>query len=315
MHYEYLTVSIFEFNNKLRIELDLKRLNTQVHSLIWVIEVEILFTKEFWEEREVHRQKIVKTLQEFIANPTRNKLVQLVGEIWALKFTYRDLNWYINERVLKYSSLENLAKAFRMLINDSLPISERLRIKIPGFGSGAVSEILFSTNPNKFPVYNRKFVVGAKKLGYNVGPLEHVVRLTPSTLNDLIKVHERIFSDFFELRQEIVRRTGIDVPKFDFTDGILWMVAQDEVTVDELLTWKRPKQLVAPDEIDVVLGALKKGILKYFELIEKGEHEGTALEKAAFYTQGVLEAYGFDMGDVSNTLQSLKDLLSTLLLR
>ncbi|AHL23434.1 hypothetical protein [Thermococcus nautili] len=277
--------------------------------------MEVLFTREFWEERKLHRQRIVEILNDFIAHPTRDKLTQLVGEIWALKFTYKDLDWYINERILKYTNLENLAKAFEILINNNLPISERLKIKIPGFGSGAISEILFSINPNKFPVYNRKFVIGAKKLGYNVGPLEHVVRLTPSTLNDLIKIHERILSDFSELRHEIIKRTGLEIPKFDFTDSILWKVAQDEVTVKELLAWKRPKQLVAFDEIDIVLKALKKGILKYAELIGKGEHEGTALEKAAFYTQGVLEAYGVDINDASNVLQSLKDLLSILLSR
>lgn len=277
--------------------------------------MEVLFTREFWEERKLHRQRIVEILNDFIAHPTRDKLTQLVGEIWALKFTYKDLDWYINERILKYINLENLAKAFEILINNNLPISERLKIKIPGFGSGAISEILFSINPNKFPVYNRKFVIGAKKLGYNVGPLEHVVRLTPSTLNDLIKIHERILSDFSELRHEIIKRTGLEIPKFDFTDSILWKVAQDEVTVKELLAWKRPKQLVAFDEIDIVLKALKKGILKYAELIGKGEHEGTALEKAAFYTQGVLEAYGVDINDASNVLQSLKDLLSILLSR
>ena len=277
--------------------------------------MEVLFTREFWEERKLHRQRIVEILNDFIAHPTRDKLTQLVGEIWALKFTYKDLDWYINERILKYTNLQNLAKAFEILINNNLPISERLRIKIPGFGSGAISEILFSINPNKFPVYNRKFVIGAKKLGYNVGPLEHVVRLTPSTLNDLIKIHERILSDFSELRYEIITRTGLEIPKFDFTDSILWKVAQDEVTVKELLAWKRPKQLVAFDEIDIVLKALKKGMLKYAELIGKGEHEGTALEKAAFYTQGVLEAYGVDINDASNVLQSLKDLLSILLSR
>ncbi|CAI1492680.1 conserved protein of unknown function [Thermococcus nautili] len=277
--------------------------------------MEVLFTREFWEERKLHRQRIVEILNDFIAHPTRDKLTQLVGEIWALKFTYKDLDWYINERILKYTNLENLAKAFEILINNNLPISERLRIKIPGFGSGAISEILFSINPNKFPVYNRKFVTGAKKLGYNVGSLEHVVRLTPSTLNDLIKIHERILSDFSELRHEIIKRTGLEIPKFDFTDSILWKVAQDEVTVKELLAWKRPKQLVAFDEIDIVLKALKKGILKYAELIEKGEHEGTAFEKAAFYTQGVLEAYGVNINDASNVLQSLKDLLGILISR
>ncbi|WP_285519510.1 hypothetical protein [Thermococcus nautili] len=280
-----------------------------------MVAVEVLFTREFWEERKLHRQRIVEILNDFIAHPTRDKLTQLVGEIWALKFTYKDLDWYINERILKYTNLENLAKAFEILINNNLPISERLRIKIPGFGSGAISEILFSINPNKFPVYNRKFVTGAKKLGYNVGSLEHVVRLTPSTLNDLIKIHERILSDFSELRHEIIKRTGLEIPKFDFTDSILWKVAQDEVTVKELLAWKRPKQLVAFDEIDIVLKALKKGILKYAELIEKGEHEGTAFEKAAFYTQGVLEAYGVNINDASNVLQSLKDLLGILISR
>ncbi|NJE30093.1 hypothetical protein E3E38_03390 [Thermococcus sp. 18S1] len=275
--------------------------------------MEILFTREFWEEREDHRRKITQTLQEFIRDPNRGRLVQLVGEIWALRFTYKDLEWYINERVLKYSNLENLAEAFGVLIDESLPLSERLKIKIPGFGSGAVSEILFSINPNKFPVYNRKFVIGAMKLGYKIGSLEHVIRLTPDTLNELVRIHEQILTDFLDLRDEIIQRTGIDVPKFDFTDGMLWKVAQDEIQVKELLEWKQPKKLMALGEVEIVLKALGKGVSKYVELVNEGEHEGTALEKAAFYTEGILEAYGVNPGDVSDLLRSLNELLTMLL--
>jgi len=271
--------------------------------------MEILFTKEFWEEREAHRKKILETIQEFIKDPTREKLAQLVGEIWALRFTYKDLEWYIDRRVLKYSTLEDLAKAFRILIDESLPLSERLKIKIPGFGSGAVSEILFSLNPNKYPVYNRKFVIGATKLGYKIDLLKHTIRLTPETLNELIRVHEQILADFSGLKDEVIKRTGIEVPKFDFTDGMLWKVAQDEISVKELLEWKRPKKLMALKEVDTVLKALEKGLSKYAELLNEGEHEEAALEKAAFYTEGVLEAYGVDLEEVSGLLRTLEELL------
>lgn len=271
--------------------------------------MEILFTREFWEEREEHRKKILHTIQEFITNPTRDKLAQLVGEIWALRFTYKDLDWYIEKRVLKYSTLEDLAKAFKILIDESLPLSERLKIKIPGFGSGAVSEILFSLNPNKYPVYNRKFIIGATKLGYKIDLIKHTIRLTPETLNELIRVHEQILADFSGLRDEIIKRTGIEVPKFDFTDGMLWKVAQDEISVKELLNWKRPTKLMALKDVDTVLKALKKGLSKYAELLNEGEHEEAALEKSTFYTEGVLEAYGVDLEEVSDLLRTLEELL------
>ena len=277
--------------------------------------IEILFTREFWEERKSHREKIVRVIREFIKGPSRDKLIELVGEIWALRFTYKDLDWYVNERVLKYSDLNGVAKAFDVLLNEDLPLEERLKIKIPGFGSGAVSEILFSVNPEKYPVYNRKFVIGAKKLGYQVGHLEHVIRLTPDTLNELIRVHEQIFTDFSELREEIVKRTGFKVPRFDFTDGMLWKVAQDEIPTKEALEWRKPKRITALDEVDLILKALGKGVSKYVELVNEGEREGTALEKAAFYTEGILEAYGVDRDDVSDFLESLKELLNVLLER
>lgn len=142
-----------------------------------------------------------------------------------------------------------------------------------------------------------------------MGQLERIVRLSPETLHELIKVHEQMLDDFSGLRDEIIKRTEIEVPKFDFTDGMPWKVAQDEVPAEELLQWKRPKKLTALKEIDKILKALGKGLSKYAELLNEGEHEEAALEKAAFYAEGVLEAYGVELEGVSDILRTLEELL------
>lgn len=275
--------------------------------------MEVLFSREFWEERKAHREKINHSIGSFIQQPEKEKLIELIGEIWALRFTYKDLEWYVNERILKYMSLEDLAGAFRVLIDEEKPLSERLRIKIPGFGSGAVSEILFSLNPEKYPVYNRKFVIGAKKLGYKVGNLDHVIRLTPETLGALIRVHEQIASDFLRLKTEIEKKTGFTIPRFDFTDGLLWKIAQDEISVKDALQWRTPRKAMSPENIEPILKVLGKGLAKYYELVESGESEASALEKASFYVEGLLDAYGMDLSEASGIFESLAELLNELI--
>jgi len=275
--------------------------------------MEVLFNREFWEERKSHREKITRGIRSFIQQPEREKLIELIGEIWALRFTYKDLEWYVNERILKYMSLEDLAGAFKVLMDEKKPLSERLGIKIPGFGSAAVSEILFSLNPEKYPVYNRKFVIGAKKLGYKVGNLDHVIRLTPETLGALIRVHELIASDFSRLKVEIEKKTGFTIPRFDFTDGLLWKIAQDEISVKDALQWRTPRKVMGLENIEPILKVLGKGLAKYYELVESGESEASALEKASFYVEGLFDAYGMDLSEASGVFESLAELLNELI--
>ncbi|MCO6041240.1 hypothetical protein [Thermococcus alcaliphilus] len=278
--------------------------------------MEVLFNREFWEERRLHREKIINSIQSFIKQPRREALIEIIGEIWALRFTYKDLEWYANERVLKYMSLEELAESFKLLLDEEKPLSERLGIKIPGFGSGAVSEILFSLNPDKYPVYNRKFVIGAKKLGYKINNLDHVVRLTPETLDALIKVHERIVLDFLRLKEEIEKKIGNYIPRFDFTDALLWKVAQDEISVRDVLSWKVTKRSTIDAEIiEQVLSVLGKGFLKYLELVNSGEPEDSAREKASFYIEGLLDAYGVDPEKAEEIFGYLAELLEEIVNR
>ncbi|RLF90479.1 hypothetical protein DRN82_03270 [Thermococci archaeon] len=209
-------------------------------------------------------------------------------------------------------ALEELAKAFALLIDESVPISERLKVKIPGFGSGAVSEILFSVDPNKYPIYNKKFVVGAKALGYEVGELEHVIRLTPGILEKLRNVHERILHDFSKLWDHVRREVGMEIPKFDFTDALLWKVAQEEILISDLLPWREKPSVPNEEEIMEIMGILGKGVEKYLELVNKGENRERTIEKVTFYVEGMIEARGIGR-NVGEVIKALNDLVSNLL--
>ncbi|AEH25187.1 hypothetical protein [Pyrococcus yayanosii] len=269
-----------------------------------------LFEKEFWDERRKHRENIMEYLNAFIENPTKENLKSLIGEIWALRFTYRNFDWYIEDRVLKYVTLEELAKDFKMLVDESLPIGERLKKKIPGFGAGAISEILFARNPNKYPVYNRKFLEGAQKLGYRVEHVKQIIRLSKGTLEDLVTINERIASDFSELWRDIEGKLGIKIPKFDFTDGLLWNVATGEVTPRELVKWRKSSSEINAEFANEISKALIMGLRMVENLIAQGEDEGKAIEKASAYVAGMLMAFGIrENGD---TIVELLERLSKL---
>ncbi|MFA4647746.1 hypothetical protein P8X24_10965 [Pyrococcus kukulkanii] len=255
--------------------------------MVW----EGLFEKKYWvDDRAKHREKVVQYLREFVKKKDRESLRKLLNELWASEAFQVDAA--IEMRILARGfTFEEVANKLALALTDP---DRLLDEKVPGFGPSSITEILFSIDPNKYPLFNKRAVVGLKRLGYEDFEGAYFSRATYARFAD---VAERFFQDYRAVKEYIESKINASIPKFEFVDGILNLVYEGKLTPQELEELKRQAILDKfPEEevLNYAVDSVKRALEQYFNWLKKGDPEDRAVEKAAGYVVGMMVASATD---------------------
>jgi len=248
-----------------------------------------VFSKGYWTDRKHHREEVLRGLEKFLKERSRQSLTELMKTLWASKTFV--VERAIDERIVKRGfAVEDIAKKLKLVRSSPTKLLEQ---DIPGFGPASITEIIFCVNPDWFPIFNKRAKVGLKALGY--GDFERVQRLTAVTYQDFTKALEKMYADFKTIKDEIEERAGINIPKFDFVDGVLNLLYEGKLSVSEIKELRR--QAVLKEKIDeavmnYALSSIQGAVKQYFYWLGKGDSEERAIEKAVNYAAGMINASG-----------------------
>jgi len=251
---------------------------------------ESLFDKGYWvKERAGHRQEVLQRLDDFLKKRDEISLVALVDSLWASE-VLTSVESAVERRVFaKGFTAEDVAKKLELARSDPLKLLEE---EVPGFGPASITEILFCIDSERFPIFNKRAVMGLKTLGY--GDFEGV-RFTAKVYQSFIKASDRMYRDFKVVKEIVEERVEVTIPKFDFVDGVLNLLYEGVLTVEGLKELKRQAVLKAKlDEITMnyALGSIQGAVKQYFYWLERGDSEDRAIEKAVNYATGMITSSG-----------------------
>ncbi len=248
-----------------------------------------VFNKEYWTGRKSHREEVLQRLEEFLKERSRESLEKLMKALWASE-AY-DVNRAIENRIIKKGySFEDIAKKLELVRSSPAKLLEQ---DIPSFGPASITEILFCIAPEKYPIFNKRAKAGLKALGY--GDFEKVQRLTASTYQDFTMALEKMYADLKAIKGEIEERAGLNIPKFDFVDGILNLLYEGKLSISEIRELRRQAVLKAKIDkavMNYALSSIQGAVKQYFYWLGKGDSEERAIEKAVNYAAGVINASG-----------------------
>lgn len=249
---------------------------------------EALFEKEYWVDRVNHREKVLQNLERFLQEKSREALKSLLRSLWASE-VLTSVDAAIERRIIERGfTIEEVAKKLGVVKEDPEKLLEE---DIPGFGPASITEILFSIDPEKFPLFNKRARIGLKKFGY--GDFEGT--FTVNLYRDFTKAVERVAQDFRLLKEKVEEKVGINIPKFDFVDGVFNLLYEHKLSVDDINELKRGLVLEHAIEkmiMDHALGSIQGAVKQYLYWLEKGDPEERAMEKATNYALGMITASG-----------------------
>lgn len=129
-------------------------------------------TEEVRDHRE-HEAFFKEKLSELnIKNLTEEGLGEVWKELWASK-TWRNKEWYIENRLLAPNGLDTIKKELSILLygpGDPAGRFDKFRSKVKGFGTSSLSEILHTVFPDKFCLWNEKPKTVLPFLGLEILP-------------------------------------------------------------------------------------------------------------------------------------------------
>jgi len=245
----------------------------------------IRIKREDYLQRKNHRTEVIMTLNEFLSRPNIETLSKLCNVLWAFEI-YRDKKWLLRERILKNATPNQIAKLLRdKLLNERLSLKNRVdKVSIPGFGKSSLTEILYSQNPDKYPIYNKRAIEALRKLGIAIeSRIEY---------SDYIKVLERLAEDLEYIRAENSRLIGEEIPCFELVDYILNGIYEGKISVEEVNRARFIKRKLDEATLNYAIGAIQGAIKQYFYWVERGVPEETAIDRAINYALGVIASSG-----------------------
>ncbi len=245
----------------------------------------IIIDKKEYQERKEHRIEVINLLNKFLDRPNIDNLRALCNALWAFGI-YKDKDWLLKERILKNNKPEQLANLFKKkLLNDKLTLKDRVdNVTIPGFGKSSLTEILYSQNPDKYPIYNKRALDALRKLGI---PIKSKIEYS-----DYIKILEKIVDDLDYVRNENSRTIGEEIPRFEFIDYVLNGIYEGKISIEEINRARFIKRKIDEATLNYAIGSIQGAIKQYFYWIEKGVPEEKAIDRANNYALGVISASG-----------------------
>ena len=239
----------------------------------------------YWKERKDRMEEIRKLVRDFIKRRDKEPLVRLASLLWSTE-AMKNKEWLVENRWLSDQTPDDLAEYLNKLIDESIPVEERLSMEVRGMGLKTLSEILWCFYPDKYPIFNRRSVDMLVKLRY----LNSEVKDTPEGYLELVKASERFFSDMQHVKVKIEKEVGFDLPKFEFTDGLLNLIYEGKLQLSDI----RMMKVVDIDEamINYAVGSIPGAVKLYLHYLKRGDSEEEALEKAVNYALGMIESSG-----------------------
>ncbi len=251
--------------------------------------LDVVFSKGYWAERKRHREEVIQKLEKFLKERSRESLGELMEVLWASEAF--DVDRAIENRIIKRGfTVEGVAKKLEIVRSSPAKLLEQ---DIPSFGPASITEIIFCIDPDRFPIFNKRAKAGLKTLGY--GDFEKVQRLTADTYQDFTKALEKMYADFKAIKDEIEERVGINIPKFDFVDGVLNLLYEDKLGISEIRELRRRavlKEKIDEAVMNYALSSIQGAVKQYFYWLGKGDSEEKAIEKAVNYAAGMINASG-----------------------
>ena len=238
-----------------------------------------------YKDRKKHREEVVNALNEFLSRPIEETLVRLCDALWAFDMI-RDKKWLVRKRILKNTKVLSIFHLIKnVLLNENLSLEDRVdKISIPGFGRSSLTEILFSWNPNKYPILNKRAIEALNRLGIKVDDkIEY---------SDYIDLLERLADELEHVRKENSKVVNEDIPRFEFIDYILNGICEGKISVEEVAMARLLKKKIDEYTLNYAIGAIQGAIKMYFHWIEKGVPEDRAIDRAVNYAFGVIASSG-----------------------
>jgi len=248
-----------------------------------------LFDKEYWIERARHREEVLQNLEKFLHERDKATLESLLRSLWA-SGVLRSVDKAIERRIItKGVTIEDVARKLEVVkVNPAKLLEEN----IPGFGPASITEILFCISPENFAIFNKRARIGLKEFGY--GDFEGQI-FTVNLYKKFTKAIERAIQDFRLVKEKVEEEISIEIPKFDFIDGMFNLLYEGKLTLDEVNELKRGlviENALGEMAMNYALGSIQGAVKQYFYWLEKGDSEERAMEKAVNYAAGMIASSG-----------------------
>lgn len=255
---------------------------------------ERLMDVEDWGARARHIEKLRKATEGFLRSPEKAQLIEICKELWSISsvFRKRDQKWYVENRILEKTKVNEVAESMRYLLYGEEPIEERLRVKIPGMGLSTLTEILFAFYPEKYPIYNKRSEKSLEKLGYTLSRPKN----SPERYVEFMQLCNDIANSLEPLKKSTEKKLKLKIPKFDFTDKIFSDIYENKISID-VIKKNLTKQMIKVKDIEdavfnYALGSLQGAIKQYFYWLERGDPDDLAITKAVNYACGMISSSG-----------------------
>lgn len=264
----------------------------------------IRISKEDYLEHENHRIEVVKALNDFLDKPNIATLTRFYSTLWSIRSTTGNAEYFVRRRILRYKTPEQVAKLFRdIVLNENLDLRDRIdRASIPGFGKSSLTEILYSLDPNKYPIYNRRTLNALEMLGIDLG---HRIEYS-----EYIKVLNELAEELEHVRTENSRLIGEQIPRFEFIDIILSSIYEGRISVNEVNRARSISRKVDEAMLSRAIEALNEAVKQYLYWILRGLSQDKAIERASSYALGMMSSLGI-LSNKERT-EKLKHALSTI---
>ncbi len=113
-------------------------------------------------ERQAHYEKIKKLVTSIIQEKNIESLKMLIEETWSLGEVINNKEWFMRERILKKTNIDEISGKLAILIGEDE--NKKKLNSIPGIGQATTTEILHSFYPAKYPIWNKRSENLIKKL-------------------------------------------------------------------------------------------------------------------------------------------------------
>jgi len=264
-----------------------------------------IFGIEYWRVRQKHREDVKNLVERFISDPRRDYLVELAKKLWSVQ-VFTNKEWFVDNFILKEQSPGEVAGKLKLVLDETRPLRDRLRIRIQGMRIGMISEILFCFYPDKYAPMNKRSVKSLVDLGYLMGGRK--------SYESFLSACNRFLSDILKLKQDVERKVGFKIPNFDFVDGVLESVFKGEILIEFIRNYieqSKPSLRVKSIEdasFNYALGAIQGAVKIYFYWLKKGDSPEVAIGKAVSYALGVIQSSGvfWDPNNRDKFIWSLK---------
>lgn|GEM_PF-2338860 len=258
--------------------------NTGGEEMSW----NILYEKTHWEDRRKHREEVSVLLDDFLSKQDEGSLIKLISSLWA-SLVFQDVASAVKKRILdKGHTPTEIAN--RLSIVKQNP-EKLLESTIPGFGPSSLTEILYCLYPDKYAMYNKRSREVAKDFGYKE---LKTYTFDAEKYHRFMETINKIYEEYAIIKKDIEKQLGIKIPKYDFVDGIVSLLYEKKISVEDLQDLKRKliKDRINEAAFNYALGSIQGAIKQYLFWIKKGVTEEKAIDRAVNYALGMIESSG-----------------------